>query len=132
MAANSRTRERMAAQAAGSTGAAPCSALFEHGGNLIECGQRQVDQLGAGFQAPAAHQVESGLEIVREGGQPLEAEHGPGALDGVQAAEDAAHQFRIAGIFVQLKKRRFQLGQDLPRLLAEALLELLGITWNRL
>ena len=48
----------------------------------------------------------------------------------MQAAENAAHQFPIARVFIQLEKRRFQLSQDLPRLLAEALLELLGVIWD--
>ena len=64
---------------------------------------------------------------MREGGQLLEAEHRPRALDGVQSAKDASHQFHVGAVLVQLQQRRFKIDKDLARFFAEALFELVGV-----
>ena len=107
------------------------NALFEHGANLIERRERQIDQLRTDGEPPIAHLVEGRLQVVGEGGQVLEAEHGSGTLDGMQRAKDAGHKLRIAGVRVQLQQRRLQIDEQLAALLAEGILELVGLAENR-
>jgi hypothetical protein len=109
----------------------PACAFFEHGADLIQRRQGQVNQLRADREPPIAHLVEGRLQIVREGGKILEAEHGSRTLDGVQSAEDAAHKLQIAAVAVQLQQRRLQIDQDLAALLAKGILELVGLACHR-
>ena len=107
-----------------------CRAFFEHRPNLIERGERQIDQLRADLEPSVAHLVEGRLQIVRKSGHILEAEHGPRTLDGVQGAKDPFHQLHVAVVVVQLQQRRLQIHKNLARLFPEALFEDVGIAYG--
>ena len=95
--------------------------LFQHRPDLIERRERQIDQLRADLQPPVAHLVEGRLQIVREGGHILEAEHRPRAFERVQRAEDPPHQLLVGAVVVQLQQRRFQIDKNLAALFPEGM-----------
>jgi hypothetical protein len=42
----------------------------------------------------------------------VEAEHGPGTLDGVQGAEGPVHKVKVVGAVFELKQRGLKLGEQ--------------------
>ena len=82
----------------------PGLALLEHGANLIQRGEGEIDQLRADLEPPVAYLVKGVLKVVGEGGQVLEAEHCPGTLDGVQGAKGASHELLVTGVLVQFQE----------------------------
>ncbi len=90
---------------AGRVGALATRIFLQHGADLIERCQGQVNQLRTDFEPPVADQVEGGFEIMRERRHALETKHGARALDGVQAAKNSAHQFGVAPTLVQFEQR---------------------------
>jgi hypothetical protein len=75
------------------------------------------------MEPPVAHFVEGVFEIVSECGELVKAEHGPGALDGVQSAEGSSHKFVVAPIVVKRQERGLQFDEDLASFFQERLLE---------
>jgi hypothetical protein len=49
----------------------------------------------------------------------------------MKRAEDAANQFLVVAVLIQLKQRRFQVYENLARFFAEALLKLVNIVQVR-
>ncbi len=68
-----------------------------------------------------ADPVEGGFELVDEGGHGGEAEHGPGALDGMQGAEGRIDQIGIGGILLEIEQARLELVEQFASFLAEGL-----------
>ena len=64
-----------------------------------------------------ADRVEGALELVGEGGDPIEAEHRAGALDGVQGAERGVEQIGVARRVLEIEQRGLQLSPAAPPLL---------------
>ena len=102
-------------------------AFFEHGPNLIERRQREIDQLRPHLKASVANLVEGVLQVVRKRGQVFEAKHRAGALDGMEGAEHPAHKLLVAAVLVQFQQGGLQVHENLSRFFPEALLELVRV-----
>ena len=98
---------------------APPAGRLQHGFDLIERRQREVNQLGGNLEPSVANFVESVFEVVTEPGQFVKAKHRPGTLDGMQRAESAPHKFGVVRILVKCQERRLQLDQNLTRFFQE-------------
>ncbi len=83
--------------------------------------QRRCHQRGRAGRQAAAHTVEGGFEIMNEDGHGFEAEHGAGALDGMQRPERRIDQAAIIGPAAQIQQRLLKLLQQFRRFLAEDL-----------
>lgn len=87
--------------------------LLDEAADIVLGRERDVDEVVADRNLAATDAVEGGLEVVGEGGDLLEAEHGARALDGVQGAEGGVDQGAVLGPVAEVEQGRLQAGQKL-------------------
>ncbi|OIQ63426.1 hypothetical protein GALL_550320 [mine drainage metagenome] len=81
--------------------------------------KRHLDEGRTDCRRSLAHAVECSLEFVHKAGHLIEAEHRPGAFDGVQRPKSTVDQVAIVRGFTDIEQCELQLFQKLPRLLLE-------------
>ncbi len=81
--------------------------------------QAQGQQFRRGRCGGLAHAVEKVFHHVGEAGHGVEAEHGPGALQGVQGAKHPGHERAVAGVRLQFEQRLFEVDEQVARFLGE-------------
>src|ERR1035437_9671143 len=86
--------------------------------DLVLGGERNRDQRAACHQLAFAHPIERGLDMVGEGGDPIETEHRAGTLDRVQGTERGVQQIGVLRRRLQVEQRLLELLQQLRRFLA--------------
>jgi hypothetical protein len=96
-------------------------AALGQGAHVILAGQDGADQLGGGGDLALADAVEGGFAVVGEGGQGVEAEHGPRPLQGVETAEHRVDQVSIPGTMGQIEQTLLDLLQQVLGFLTERL-----------
>ncbi len=71
--------------------------------DMVARSQGGAHQRGSGRDAAGPDAIEYRFQFVCEGGDGVKTEHGARALNGMQRAEDPAHQFRVAGPVLQFQ-----------------------------
>ena len=84
--------------------------------HMVPRRQNGRHQVGRGRDLALSDAVESGLAVVGETGQGVEAEHGPRSLQGVKPPEHGVHQIAILGSVQQIEQALFDQLQVLSRL----------------
>ena len=83
--------------------------LIDQAPNVIFCLQCHRDQRRVGGNLTLPHAIECSLDVMREIGHGVEAEHRAGAFDGVQRPEGGVHQVGVARHMLEIQQRLLQL-----------------------
>jgi hypothetical protein len=93
----------------------------QHAAERVAGAEQHVDRGGRDRLLGGPEAIEQGLEAVREAGDVVELEHARVALDRVCGPEDPIEQLEVARRALEIEHARFEVGEQLRRLLEEDL-----------